>query len=364
MNRRRVIFLFAALGRNPVGGYKVVYEYANRLAKDGYDVGIVYPAYCARIGRGRIVEFFRVCKGILRFLLNRSTKGYSCQNWFKLDNRVKEHWVWSLSEWSVPSADIYFATAIDTSAYLNKYKSIDNRCKYYLIQGFEDWTGLSKEQVIETYRYPMNKIVIAHWLGDIVHKAGEKCTVIYDGFDFEYFKRTIDVKSRDCLKICMLYHSIESKGCADGFKALDIVKQRYPSLQVNIFGLPPRPDQLPTWYHYFQKPDQKTHNRLYNESAIFIGTSWAEGWGLTVGEAMMCGCAVACTDNQGYLEMAKNEQTALVSPVKDTVSLANNVIRLIEDNALRYRIAEAGYQNIQKFTWDNSYGKLKQLLEH
>ena len=39
---RSVIFLFAALGRNPVGGYKVVYEYANRLAKDGYKVGIEY----------------------------------------------------------------------------------------------------------------------------------------------------------------------------------------------------------------------------------------------------------------------------------------------------------------------------------
>ena len=357
-----VIFLFASLGKNPVGGFKVVYEYANRLAKDGYNVGIIYPAYCDRIGQSRMTEFLRVCKGVLRFLLNRLSKGYSCHDWFKLDNRVKEYWVWSLSEKYVPKADIYVATSINTSVYLNKYIRIDNSHKYYFIQGFEDWTGLSKEQVIQTYHYPLSKIVIAHWLEDIVHKAGEKCTLISNGFDFEYFKNMIAIKDRDRLKICMLYHSIKSKGCADGFRALDIVKQKFPSLQVNIFGVPPRPKDLPDWYHYYQTPDKETHNRLYNESAIFIGTSWSEGWGLTVGEAMICGCAVACTNNLGYLEMAKDNMTALVSPVRDAQALAVNIIRLIEDDQLRYRIANAGNEFIHSFTWVNSYEKFKKCL--
>lgn len=360
---RSVIFLFAALGKLPIGGYKVVYEYANRLAKDGYKVGIVYPAYCARIGQSKLMKVLGICKGVLRYILNIITKGYSCRNWFKLDSRVKEYFTWSLSEKCVPIADVYFATAIDTSPYLNSYIRITNERKYYLIQGFEDWTGLSSEQVIATYRYPMNKIVIAHWLEDIVRKTGEKCTVINDGFDFEYFKKSTDIQNRNRYTVCMLYHNVESKGSTDGFKALELVKEQYPLLQVNIFGISPRPKFLPDWYHYYQKPDQDTHNKLYNESAIFIGTSWVEGWGLTVGEAMMCGCAVACTDNQGYLEMAKNEETALVSPVKDPVALANNIMRLISDDALRYRIAEVGYQHIQKFTWESSYGKLKKLLE-
>ena len=360
---RSVIFLFAALGKLPIGGYKVVYEYANRLAKDGYKVGIVYPAYCARIGQSKPTEVLRICKGMLRYILNIITKGYSCRRWFKLDSRVKEYFTWSISEGCVPQADIYFATAIDTSPYLNSYIRITNERKYYFIQHFEDWNGVSKEQVIATYRYPMNKIVIAHWLEEIVRKAGEKCTVIPNGFDFNYFKNTTNLRCRNRYTICMLYHALEIKGCVDGFRALELVKKQYPLLQVNIFGIYTRPKSLPDWYHYYQKPDQDTHNRLYNESAIFIGTSWVEGWGLTVGEAMMCGCAVACTDNQGYLEMAKNEETALVSPVKDAAALADNIMRLISDDALRYRIAEAGYQHIQKFTWKSSYGKLKKLLE-
>ena len=112
-----------------------------------------------------------------------------------------------------------------------------------------------------------------------------------------------------------------------------------------------------------KRPSDELHNRLNNEAAIFIGTSKTEGWGLTVGEAMMCGQAVCCTDNAGYQEMAIDGETALVSPVGDSEAMANNIIRLIEDEELRYRIANNGYQFIQRFTWEESYHKLKTLFE-
>ena len=77
---------------------------------------------------------------------------------------------------------------------------------------------------------------------------------------------------------------------------------------------------------------------------------------------MICGAAVACTDNKGYLEMAKDGETALVSPIKDSKALAENIIRLINDDELRYRIATNGNRFIQRFTWDESYAKLKRTL--
>ncbi len=147
-----------------------------------------------------------------------------------------------------------------------------------------------------------------------------------------------------------------------GFRALDIVHQKYPQLHVNIFGTPKRPHFLPAWYDYHQMPQKQDLNRLYDEAAIFIGTSQVEGWGLTVGEAMLCGCAVACTDIPGYREMATDNETALLSPVGDPEAMAENVIRLIEDDSLRFRIAEAGHKNIQQYTWDKSYALLKQVL--
>ena len=83
---------------------------------------------------------------------------------------------------------------------------------------------------------------------------------------------------------------------------------------------------------------------------------------MPIGEAMICGAAVACTDNKGYLEMAKDGETALVSPIKDSKALAENIIRLINDDELRHRIAANGNRFIQRFTWDESYAKLKSIL--
>ena len=39
---KSVTFLLPHTGKNPVGGYKVVYEYANRLVNRGYKVNVVY----------------------------------------------------------------------------------------------------------------------------------------------------------------------------------------------------------------------------------------------------------------------------------------------------------------------------------
>ena len=126
-------------------------------------------------------------------------------------------------------------------------------------------------------------------------------------------------------------------------------------MRVLIFGTNSRPDFLPEWYEYYQTPDKETHNRINNTAAIYVGASPIEGFGLTVGEAMLCGEAVACTNNDGYQEMAKDNQTALLSPINDSKALAKSIIRLIEDDDLRYRLANAGEQYIrQNFDWDKS----------
>lgn len=60
--------------------------------------------------------------------------------------------------------------------------------------------------------------------------------------------------------------------------------------------------------------------------------------------------------------MAHHQETALVSPVKDVESLADNIIRLIEDPDLRCRLAVNGNVNIKQYTWGRSYEQLKRIL--
>jgi glycosyltransferase involved in cell wall biosynthesis len=154
------------------------------------------------------------------------------------------------------------------------------------------------------------------------------------------------------------------KDCKMGFEALNIVKAQIPQLKIVLFGTPDQPQDLPEWYEYYQSPPQALLRKLYNQCAVYAGTSQVEGWGLTVGEAMLCGAAVACTDNKGYLEMAKDGETALVSPVGDAAALAANIIKLLENDDLRQQIAAAGHKNIQQFSQDGSCRKFLNCFEN
>ena len=349
-----ITFIFPHPVAGPTGGYKVVYEYANRLVADGHKVNVVYSG--SLFWKKKSLYFkLTNCIRYLQMLI----KGYGCRKWFKLDKRVKEHLTLSLNHRHVPKSDIYICTSPYTAMYVKDYPTEN---KYYLIQDYENWGAVTDEKLIETYHYPLRKIVISTWLEKLMKKQGCDCTFIRNGFDFDYFKKSKEIETRDRCTITMLYRPAVVKGCKYGFAALDIVKKEYPQLKVNIFGIEPRPVFLPEWYSYYQSPDKETHNRIYNEAAIFIGCSSVEGWGLPIGEAMICGAAVACTNNKGYLEMAKDGETALVSPIKDAQSLANNIVRLINDDELRHRIARNGNEFIKQFKWDSSYKKLKETI--
>lgn len=350
-----ITFLFPNAGTNLSGGLKVVCEYANRLAFDGHDVHI---AYAGSIFWSKKTWFYKMT-GIVRYL-QTWIKGYSCRGWFALDKHVKEHWCWSLNDRHVPQSDIYICTSPYTAMYLNNYRKLCKR--YYFIQNYENWGRVTDEKLFETYHYPLQKFACANWLKEVVNDAGEHCTIIPNGFDFEYFHLTEPITKKDKFCISMLYHTLKLKGCDNTFKALDIVHTRFPQIQVKIFGYPEKPDNLPEWYQYYRQPSKSLHNNIYNSSSIYVASSTLEGWCLTIGEAMCCGCAVVCTDIPGYRMMAKDNETALLSPVGDPEAMAANIIRLIEDDALRIRIAEAGHRNIQQYTWDKSYALLKHVL--
>jgi len=342
-------------GRFLFGGFKVVYEYANRLVNDGFSVNIIYPLAVTWKRYSLMYKVKRVYH-YSRALLKSSYK----PEWFKIDARIKQIWLPFLSNYFIPKSDCIFATGWETAVFLNRYH-IDSRKKYYLVQSFEDWCG-PREKVAETWKYPMKKIVISPCLKEIADKMGENSILIENGFDFEAFPLINSIESRNKFSVIMLYHEWELKGSKVGLKVLEKVKSQYPQLQAIFFGTPEQPKSLPDWITYHQSPPDLF--KLYNAASIYLGTSFCEGFGLTVGEAMQCGCAVVCTDNGGYMTMAKHETTALMSPIGSADGLAKNIIRLIEDDCLRIKIARNGYDNIKNFTWERTYCKLKALIEN
>lgn len=354
---KSVCFILPHPAAGPTGGYKVVYEYANRLAADDIEVHIVYSGSIFWKQKPLRYKLTNCVRYIQQYV-----KGFSGKKWFDLERRVKEHLTFSMNYRHMPITDLYIATSPYTAWYLNEYP-IPNEKKFYLIQDYENWGPALSQILADTYMMPLTKVVISSWLKQMLkNEYNQDSVLLPNGFDFEKFTLSLQIKDKDKYRVSMLYHTMERKRTEDAIEALKIVKKRIPTLRVNAFGVPSRPDNLPDWFDYYQTPNDAIHNRLNNEAAIYVGSSETEGWGLTVGEAMICGQAVCCTDNAGYREMAIDGETALLSPVRNPQALANNVIRLIEDDNLRMNLADTGHKFIQRFRWEDSYKNFKKLL--
>lgn len=360
MKKQSITFIFPYIPDSPAGGVKVVLEYANRLVNDGWDVYVCYKNVRPMLRK----NLFNLIKAYYVYLCGRIYKQYpSASSWFKLDKSVHEIYVKNLSCKYQPKTSFYVATAIRTTSAVLSYPVPENH-KLYLIQGYENWEkGFDDIKVRDSYHQGLTNLVISKWLQQIMNEEGVPSVYLPNGFDFNYFKLIVPIEERNRFSIAMAYSPQIIKSCDTGIAAISEVKKKYPQLIASMYGIVPRPNHLPKWIGYIQKPNQKQHNLIYNKAAIFVATSINEGFGLTVGEAMICGAAIACTNNKGYMEMVINGKTGLISPTKDSVSLANNIMHLIEDDNLRIQLAKFGNEYIKNYTWETSYNRLKNLLD-
>lgn len=357
-----ITFLLPFGGISPIGGFKVVYEYANRLAERGWCVRVAHPRFLSQ-EEGKVVKisFISHARQWLGYQCRRITgdyRDYRPDSWFEIDPKVKMLYPKTPNPRHMPLSDIWVATAWYTAKWAATYSG----ARIYLIQHLETW-GASETDVMATWRLPLRKVVIARWLENVARDLGEHAQYIPNGLDFRTFGMDMPPEQRDPYAVAMLYHEADWKGSSDGLRALHEVKEKVPGLKTIIFGTSPAPSGLPAWVEYHHNPSQRTLREIYNRAAIFVSPSWTEGFGLTPAEALQCGAALAVTDNGGHREYSHQGETALLSLPKDPAALAANVIHLLEDQKLRLRLAHQGHRHIQKFTWDRAVASFESVLQ-
>lgn len=340
----------------PSGGFKVVYEYANRLQARGHQVHVIHPRNIApQPGVMELVKSI-AWKWKLR-IKHRPLVG-----WIRLDPRVGLRLAPDLRERFIPDGDAIVATALETAFSVSAYAAEKGR-KFYLLQSYEDWSGKAG-RVRESWRLPLRKIVISKWLRRIADEMGEAAAYIPIGLDFSHFAIATPIERR-APRVAMLAHPNEIKGLADGLAALEIARRERPGLQAVLFGTHPRASLLPDcpdWIDYVCRPAPAALVALYNSCQVYLHPSRREGWGLTAAEAMACGCALVSADNGGVHEFATEGESALLAPVQSPELLARQLIRVLADDSLRYRLARNGNAQVRQFTWDRAVDSLEQLL--
>lgn len=354
---KKVCFLLPKERDFPVGGYKVVYLYANMLIEIGYDVSIIYIYLPNYFNKGFLYKIYK-------FFIEKSWERnpFKKPTWYDISDKVQQKRVVELNEKNIVPADYYFATAFFTSISLNQLNTIPSKKKFYFIQGYEAWGIVTPKDITQSYRFDMTKICIAPWLCDKVDEAGSSAVYIPNGFDLNEFFVTKPIEERKPATISILCARENVKNTRGVVKALKIVKKKHPELKVYGFGVNKRFGWLPEFIDYIQKPSHEQLVDLYNKTAIYVGFPKSEGFGLTLGEAMLCGCAATGSDNGGYQVMVDDKENGLLVPVGDYKKLAIDICYLIENNDVRIEFAKKGNAKLKSFSWNDSFKKLLATL--
>ena len=355
----RISFLLPEYFAFPIGGYRVVYEYADFLAARGHAVTIIFPRRPR--APGQAASWLEPAKQRLWSLKTR-LRNRPLVPWHPLHPSVKLLLVPLVQDSLIPDGDVIIATAWSTAqpvADLSHAKG----AKFYLIQHYETWGG-PKEEVDATWRLPLYKVVISKWLQELGGQLGAtNMRHIPNGIDLGRFRVTTPPEDRP-FSILSIYHKQEFKGVPDALAALSSYHERFPDVPVTMFGASSRGSEIPDWIQYIANPDQDALVRdVYNRHAVYFGASIAEGWALPPAEAMACGCAFVGTDIGGFRDYATDGDTALLSPAGDREGLLRNLVRITEDPALRTRIQRRGTENIQQFTWDAAGSALESYFQ-
>jgi glycosyltransferase involved in cell wall biosynthesis len=128
------------------------------------------------------------------------------------------------------------------------------------------------------------------------------------------------------------------------------------------------------WHDSFRGLSDEELRVLYNAADLVVSPTMAEGFGLTLAEAMGCGTPVVATDysavsevvgpggilvpHQRLLTNAYAHEWALV----DEEAMTAAVERIIDRPGRLRSLGEAGRQHVKKFSWQNAAEAFDRLM--
>lgn len=358
----KINIILPCSGQNPVGGFKVVYEYANALVQRGYDVAVVHPM----ILDGADIHAYERLRVKAHYYRQRFTHEYRPDTWFRLHQKVKALWVPFLDQKFIPDADVVIATSWQTAEWVSTYTA-DRGRKYYFIQDYEHFMTATpdvRKRMQLTYAGPFRNIVISPVCTEIVvASGGSVCCQIPNGLDHNVYRLAEQIDSPRRRRIGFPTRNEPFKRTQDAVEALRLFREKSNGdFGFWSFGAK-RPQGFPDWIEFHERPTDDELVGLYNQTSIFVVPSEYEGWGLPGSEAMCCGAALVSTDNGGVRAYAEHTRTALLSEPRNIEALADNLLMLASDPHLRKTIAMTGHEQIKQFTWDRATTALEQSLK-
>lgn len=161
---------------------------------------------------------------------------------------------------------------------------------------------------------------------------------------------------------------VEKKGCTYLLDAMPEILRRHPGTLLRIVGSGPEEEALKRQADRLGVTHAVTFHgainnaeipNLYRRATVFVAPSIVtaqgdqEGLGLVLVEALACECPVVASDLPAIRDVVSDGVTGLNCQQKDSVDLAEKVVLLLNNPAMRHVLASAGRQHaVDNFDWD------------
>jgi glycosyltransferase involved in cell wall biosynthesis len=345
---RDVCFLLPGPIDRAVGGYRIAFLYAERLKSRGWNVRVVIP----HLMRAPI-SMFESLKSRYWMMRSRIRKPL---NWFGFENTSPlyiAHFV------GIHDNEVLVAVGADSMEGAIAART-ESRTIHF-VQGFENWSH-DESRLSELYRRAARRVVISQGLWKRMRDQNLTATLIRNPVEPNHFYVEIPYKDREPLSIGFMIHEQPLKAWRVAWRAILLLKDRYPNLEVHCFGTDPRPAELPAAVSYLQSPDRKTLRGFYNTVRVFLAPSLSEGWGLTPSEAMQCGCCVVASDIDGHREFMVHEQNGLLAIPGDAEAFGTALESILIDPMRAEQLAAEAARSMQKFSMEASIEEWENVL--
>jgi glycosyltransferase involved in cell wall biosynthesis len=101
---------------------------------------------------------------------------------------------------------------------------------------------------------------------------------------------------------------------------------------------------------------------IYNLSKVFVFPSLYEGFGIPPLEAQACGCPVVCSNVASLPEVGGVDSVLYCDPY-DVNDIREKIELVLNDEALQNDLRIKGFENIKRFSWEESARKIQILME-
>jgi glycosyltransferase involved in cell wall biosynthesis len=144
-------------------------------------------------------------------------------------------------------------------------------------------------------------------------------------------------------------------------RAFASIVREFPEARLDLVGKGPSEEEIRSvvrelnvpGVHFRGVANRNEIGGVYDRADIFINASRLDNMPVSVMEAFAAGTPVATTSPECMPYLVEDGQTGLLSPVGDANALANNVIRLLQNQDLAEKIASNAYEKSKTFRWEH-----------